>query len=223
MKKISFLVITAILVVFTACNYSSKNETANTEEAQIEQAIDYTNVKEKTFDELFTAIEPDQIPENVFTLVGKDYTVITAGNMTDFNSMVASDGGMGLLIGKPVTFCGLRGNRYTLEIILKDKVYTMSYFDEQFQNQFMLFGQKSGRDSDKMKTTTLTPVSTPSGKTSYKEAKLIIECELAQTNTINIEEVYADKNKTFYTDAQKEVGSYHKLVFGDITKVWVRK
>lgn len=214
------LVFTVILI---SCNSANKNESNESEQTPSEQKIDYKNVKDKSFDELFTSIEPNQIPEDVFTLVGKDYSVITAGTLSDYNSMVASDGGMGLLMSKPVTFCGLRGSRYTLEIILKDKIYTMSYFEEQFKDQFMLFGQKSGRDSDKMKETTLTPVSTPSGKVSYKEAKIIIECELAQTHTVNMDEVYADKNKTFYTDAYNEVGSYHKIVFGDITNVWIRK
>jgi hypothetical protein len=35
--------------------------------------------------------------------------------------------------------------------------------------------------------------------------------------------VYAEANKQFFVDAQKEVGSWHKIIFGDITHVWVRK
>jgi ribosomal protein L20A (L18A) len=58
---------------------------------------------------------------------------------------------------------------------------------------------------------------------AYKEALLIIECQLAQTHTVNLKEVYAEYNHKFFEDAYKEVGSYHKIVFGDITNVWVRK
>jgi hypothetical protein len=58
---------------------------------------------------------------------------------------------------------------------------------------------------------------------SEEEAFLIIECQLAQTHTVNLEEVYVEHNRKFFEDAYKEVGSYHKIVFGDITNVWVRK
>jgi flavin reductase (DIM6/NTAB) family NADH-FMN oxidoreductase RutF len=187
------------------------------------KTVDYSNVKDKTFDELFVEIEPEELPENIFKLAGQDFTVITAGKPGMFNSMVASDGGFGLLMGKPVTFCGLRGSRYTLELILKDHVYTFSYFDERFKDQYMPFGQKSGRNTKKMEETTLTSVETPSGRMSYKEAKIIVECDLAQTHTVNIDEVYAEKNINFFKDAFEEVGSYHKIVFGDITRIWVRK
>jgi len=57
---------------------------------------------------------------------------------------------------------------------------------------------------------------------TFKEAKLVIECKLTQTQTINPAEVYSDDNRKFYEDAYKEVGSYHKTVFGEITNVWVR-
>jgi flavin reductase (DIM6/NTAB) family NADH-FMN oxidoreductase RutF len=99
----------------------------------------------------------------------------------------------------------------------------MSFFEDRYKDQYMIFGRKSGRDSEKMNEVSLTAVVTPSGKMAYKEAFLIIECQLAQTHTVNLEEVYAEHNRNFFEDAYKEVGCYHKIVFGDITNVWVRK
>ena len=191
--------------------------------AALGDTISYNGVKEKSFDELFCPIAPDAIDPNIIGLVQKEFIVITAGREDHYNAMVASDGGMGGLMGKPVTFCGLRGSRYTLEVILKDSVYTFSFFDERFKDDFMIFGKQSGRDSQKMKQTNLTAVATPSGKMTFKEAKIVIECTLAQTHTVNPDEVYAEHNKQFFTDAYKEVGSWHKIVFGDITAAWVRK
>lgn len=175
------------------------------------------------FNNLFTEISPEQISESVFKLVGKDYTVITSGSEQKYNSMVASDGGMGLLLGKPVTWCCLRANRYTLEFIRSTKTYTMTYFDDQYKDQFLLFGKKTGRNSNKMQESTLTAIATPLGNISYKEAKLIIECSLTEITTVNPEDFYNDDNKKFIVDAQKEVGDYHKIVIGNITKVWVKK
>ena len=37
------------------------------------------NPNEMDFDQLFKEIPPEEIDDNVFTLVGKDFTVITAG------------------------------------------------------------------------------------------------------------------------------------------------
>ena len=58
----------------------------------------HVNVKEMNFDQLFKQISPEEICDNVFTLVGKDFFVITAGKEDHFNSMVGSGGGLGLLL-----------------------------------------------------------------------------------------------------------------------------
>ena len=39
----------------------------------------HVNVKEMNFYQLFKQISPEEISDNVFTLAGKDFTVITAG------------------------------------------------------------------------------------------------------------------------------------------------
>ncbi|GHT17339.1 hypothetical protein FACS189429_1200 [Bacteroidia bacterium] len=218
MKK---LIILSLVFAGFACTKATQKQSEQIENQQ--PTVSFEGIREKSFNELFRSIKPEEINESFITLAIKDNIVITAGRTADYNSMVAGDGGIGVLMGKPVTFCGLRGSRYTLEILLKDSVYTFSFFDERFRADFMKFGEKSGRDSQKMQETTLTAVSTPSGLMTFKEARLIIECQLAQTQTINPEEVYAAKNKKFFVDAQKEVGSWHKIVFGDITNVWVRK
>jgi flavin reductase (DIM6/NTAB) family NADH-FMN oxidoreductase RutF len=214
MKNLTLLLV--LLSMTLSCSNTQKQSVSL-------DTISYEGIKDKTFDELFHSIKPEEINENIIGLVQKEFIVITAGRENDYNSMVAADGGIGILMGKPVTFCGLRGSRYTLEIILKDSVYTFSFFDERFKDDFMIFGQKSGRDSQKMQQTKLTATTTPSGRMTFKEAKIVIECKLAQTHTVNPNEVYAEHNKQFFTDAYKEVGSWHKIVFGDIVNVWTRK
>lgn len=218
MKKIAIL---AMIFVAFACKKSAQK--AADPACAAPQAVSYEGVSVKSFGELFTEIQPEEIGESPITLASKTNIVITAGHADDYNAMVAGDGGMGVLMGKPVTFCGLRGSRYTLEVMLKDSVYTFSFFDERFRSDFMKFGMQSGRNSQKMKETALTAVSTPSGLVAFKEARMVIECQLAQTHTVNPDEVYAEANKQFFADAQKEVGSWHKIIFGDITHVWVRK
>ena len=89
--------------------------------------------------------------------------------------MTASGGGLGLLFMKPTTWCILRADRFTLEMIQKEQTYTMSYFPDEYREQILFLGSKSGRDSEKMKEVELISIQTPSGDISFKEARLINE------------------------------------------------
>lgn len=175
------------------------------------------------FADSYEAITPQEIEKNILALVGQNFTVITAGKIPEHNSMTASFGGIGILFGKPTTWCFLRANRYTLEIIGKEKTYTMSYFPEEYKRDVVFFGTKSGRGSDKMKESNLTPIITPNGGVSYAEADLIIECSLTAINTVSPDDYLTDDGKAFVLDGFNDAGDYHKLVFGEITRVWRRK
>jgi flavin reductase (DIM6/NTAB) family NADH-FMN oxidoreductase RutF len=84
-------------------------------------------------------------------------------------------------------------------------------------------GSKSGRDSEKMKEVELTSVQTPSGDMSFKEARLIIESKLTEITTANPNDFYSQEAKDWINEAYKEANDYRKLVFGEITHVWVKK
>ncbi len=100
-----------------------------------------------------------------------------------------------MLFKKPTTWCLIRADRYTLEMIQKEQTYTMSYFPEEYKKHMLFLGSKSGRDSKKMKEVELTNVQTPSGDMSFKEAKLIIECRLTQITTPHPDDFYAQEAK----------------------------
>jgi flavin reductase (DIM6/NTAB) family NADH-FMN oxidoreductase RutF len=214
MKKI-ILLMAAIILNISGCKENA---------GQSSVKLSREEIKSRAFTDLFNAIEAKDIPEDVFTLIGKDFAVLTAGKPSHYNSMVAGWGGWGILFSKPTTFLMLRSNRYTLELMRKEQSYTMAFFDEEYKNDVMEFGKQSGRDSDeKMRNTRLTAVETPAGNMSFKEAKLIIECKLVQVTTVSPDDFYTDESKKFIVDAQAETKDYHKSVFGEITNVWARK
>ena len=190
---------------------------------KMKEKTNHVNVKEMNFDQLFKQISPEEICDNVFTLAGKDFYVITAGKKDHYNSMTASGGGLGIHLKKPTTWCNLRADRCTLEMIQKEQTYTLSYFPNEYKEQLLFLGSKSGRDSEKMKEVELTSVQTPSGDMSFKEARLIIECKLTQITTANPNDFYTQEAKDFIKEAYKEANHYRKLVFGEITHVWVNK
>ena len=181
-------------------------------------------IKAMPFSELFTAIEPKDISESVFTTIGEDFSVLTAGNPSHYNTMVASWGGWGILFNNPVVFSMLRSNRYTLELMRKEETYTMKFFDLEFRDDIIQFGMSSGRDNDeKMRNTQLTAVQTPAGNMVFKEARLIIECKLIQVTTVSPDDFLVEANRQFVVDAHAEANDYHKMVYGAITNVWIRK
>ena len=153
------------------------------------------------FDQLFKQISPEEMSDNVFTLVGKDFYIITAGNEDHFNSMTGSGGGLGMLFKKPTAWCLFRADRYTLELIRKEQTYTMSYFPEEYKQQMLFLGSKSGRDSEKMKEVELTSIQTPSGDITFKEARLILECKLTQITTPQPVDFYAQEAKNYINEA----------------------
>lgn len=100
------------------------------------------------FDQLFKSISPEEITDNVFKLVGKDFFAITAGKADNYNSMIGG-GGLGYLFRKPTAWCIIRSDRYTLELIVKEHTYTLTYFPEEYRKQMLYLGSKTGRDSEK--------------------------------------------------------------------------
>jgi flavin reductase (DIM6/NTAB) family NADH-FMN oxidoreductase RutF len=212
----STVCVAVIVFLMLACvGCGCKEQTAN--------KLTQGQIKEKSFDDLFKQIAPKDIPGDVFTLVNKDLTVLTGGTPEHYNSMIASWGGWGTLFEKPVTWCFLRANRYTLEFIKKDLKYTMSYFDNEYKQEILSFGKQSGRTTDKMKNTSLTAVQTPAGNMTFKEAKIIIECELFEMTTVSPDDFKDDEARKFIIEANEEAKDYHKIVFGVITNVWIRK
>jgi flavin reductase (DIM6/NTAB) family NADH-FMN oxidoreductase RutF len=175
------------------------------------------------FEQLFKQISPEEIGDNAFTLAGKVFPVITAGREGHYNSMLGSGGGFGVLFRKPAAWCILRADRYTLELIEKEQTYTMSYFADEYREQIFFLGSKSGRDSAKMQEVKLTGVQTPCGNMSFKEARLIIECRLMQATAIGPEDFYTQEAKNYVNEAYHEAKVYRKYVFGEITRVWIKK
>jgi flavin reductase (DIM6/NTAB) family NADH-FMN oxidoreductase RutF len=233
MKKWTLLLFTAATLVTMSCNRQNRsNEQQETGKEPVTVAdtaaaavatLNREAIASRSFQELFSAIEAKDMPGDVFTHTGTEYTVITAGHPSHYNSMVAGWGGWGILFNRPATWCFLRSSRYTLELMRKEQTYTMTYFDEAFREDILLFGMKSGRDSDKMKESKLTSVQTPSGNMAYKEARLIIECKLVEVTTVSPDDFYTEESRNFIQEAHAETNDYHKIVFGEITAVWLRK
>ena len=92
MKKIILLFVSVVLL--SSCDNASKEQKADKQTTDSTTVSTTTaDVANKSFDELFKAIDAKDINQNIFKLLGKNYSVITAGTDSIYNSMTASWGG----------------------------------------------------------------------------------------------------------------------------------
>ena len=81
---------------------------------------------------MFKEIDPKNLDNNVFSLLGDQWTIVSAGNKNNFNGMTASWGGMGVLFHKNVATIYVRPQRYTWELIEAFPEFTLSFFDRKY-------------------------------------------------------------------------------------------
>ena len=162
----------------------------------------------------FKLIDPKEISENVFKMIGDEWFLITAGDENSFNSMTASWGHMGFIWNKSTATCVIRPQRYTYGFIEKSDVYTLSFFGGGYRKELGFFGSKSGRDFDKPKETGLTPVFFD-GVISYAEAALVLVCKKLYTYDLKPEN-FLEKGiiDEFYNN------DFHRAYIGEIVKTY---
>ena len=76
---------------------------------------------------MFEKIDPKTLKENVFSLIGDQWMLITAGTPEHCNTMTASWGGLGVLWGKNVATIYIRPQRYTYEFVERSDFFTLSW------------------------------------------------------------------------------------------------
>ena len=76
---------------------------------------------------MFSRIDPKELDQNVFSMIGEQWMLVTAGTVERCNTMTASWGGLGVLWGKPVATVYIRPQRYTLEFVEREDCFTLSF------------------------------------------------------------------------------------------------
>lgn len=162
-------------------------------------------------------IDADRIPLNVIKQLSNDWMLITAGDDTKFNMMTASWGGLGVLWEKPVAFCFINPSRYTFQLMDSGEYYTLSFYTEAYREALQYCGRVSGKDTDKVKGSQLTPISMPSGSKAFEEAWLILECKKVLGQQLSPDAIIDSKVKEEWGSKQ-----LHKMFGGEIIGVWVK-
>ncbi|MDR4987954.1 MAG: flavin reductase [Bacteroidales bacterium] len=169
-------------------------------------------------EKLFKRINPEDVSENMFRLIGKEWMLITAGKPLAYNMMTASWGAAGVLWRKPVVIIFVRPQRHTYEFLENHPMFTVSFFPEDRKEILNLCGTTSGRDLDKMNIDGLTPLETPSGAVGFEEAKMTLECRKIYYDDINPDFFQVFELETIYPSKD-----YHRFYIGQIMQVWEKK
>ena len=167
---------------------------------------------------MFERIDPKSLDQNVFSLIGDQWMLLTAGTGEKCNTMTASWGGLGVLWGKPVATVYIRPQRYTLEFVEREEKFTMAFFGEEYRKALALCGSKSGRDIDKVKECGFT-VEMADGAPYFAQADLVLVCRKAY---------WQDMDPTHFLDGEIDgkwypEKDYHRIFIGEIETVLKKK
>ncbi|MDD6279252.1 MAG: flavin reductase [Ruminococcus sp.] len=167
----------------------------------------------------FKKVDLSELSINPFNLIGKQWMLLTGGNMENFNTMTASWGQLGVLWNKNVLTCYIRPNRYTYEFVENGDFFTASFFGEEYREALKFCGAHSGRDCDKAKEAGITPAEFD-GSVGFEEAQLVLVCKKLYSGGI--------REDAFLTDDglyAKFYGSdpLHKAYIAEITAAYIRQ
>lgn len=161
-------------------------------------------------------IDPKKLTQNVFSLIGDDWMLVTAGNAQNCNTMTAAWGGLGVIWGTPSATCYIRPQRYTREFLDREEYFTLSFFGENYREQLTLCGRKSGRDMDKIKACGFTVQSAMGGAPYFEEAKLVLVCRKRFVQPLDPERMPEDVKERWYPEKD-----YHILYIGEIVQALI--
>ena len=154
--------------------------------------------------------------------IDQEWAVLTAGKKENFNSMTISWGGLGTIWNKPVVTVYVKPIRYTYEFMENNEYFTISFYNKEYKEDLAILGSKSGRDSNKVSLTKLTPEFLEKS-VSFKEAKLTIVCKKIYFQDMDI------KNIDINSVTQKEVDRFyktepaHRMYIGEVIDIIDRR
>ena len=161
---------------------------------------------------MFQKIDPKALDKNVFSAIGDQWMLITAGTASRCNTMTASWGGLGVIWGAPSATCYIRPQRYTKEFVDREGYFTLAFFGEEYRRQLQLCGSRSGRDTNKVKECGFTVKAAECGAPYFEEAELVLVCRKRMAMPMDPALMPADVKDKWYK------GDYHTMYWGEIVE-----
>ncbi len=166
----------------------------------------------------FRSIKAGELPAeglDPVKLIGQDWMLVTAGREESFNTMTASWGFLGEMWNKPCAVTVLRPQRYTKEFADREELFTLSFFGEEHKKALAFCGRHSGRDTDKVAETGLTPV-LAGESVAFEEANLVLLCRKLYVQEMSAES-FIDRG---ILEANYSAGDLHTAYIGEIVRAY---
>ena len=159
-------------------------------------------------------IAAENINENIFKLIGKDWMLVAAQKDGKTNAMTASWGFAGVMWGKNCLITAIRPQRYTKEFIDGSDTFSITILPDGYRDTLNYFGSVSGRDEDKIAKSGLT-VERCENTPYFAEGKLVLICRKMFAQEIKAES-FIDKEalEKWYPN-----NDLHTLYVAEIVKV----
>ncbi len=157
----------------------------------------------------------EQLELNPFTVIGRDSFLLTAGSISDWNTMTAGWGTLGYLWEAPVATVFVRGSRYTLSFMERYPRFTLSFFPPEHAKALEFCGANSGRTADKAAGAGITPIGL-GGSVAFAEANLVFVCQKMSETLIDRSSMIDERILPLYPQ-----GDWHRMFVGRIEGVYI--
>lgn len=150
-------------------------------------------------------------------LWARQWMLLTSGDFAEgrFNCMAVGWGSLGTMWGKPFAQVVVRPTRYTRQFMEQYDTFTLCAFPDEYRAAIQLLGTKSGRDSDKISESGLTPAASAAvAAPCFVEAELVIECRKIYWQDMDAANFLDPEIERNYP--QKD---YHRIYFGEISAI----
>lgn len=171
---------------------------------------------------MFEQVDISSLELNPFSAIQSDSFLITAATQEDrWNTMTAGWGFLGVMWAKPAFGVVVRDSRYTYSFLEESNGFTCSFFSPEYKKALQFCGSHSGRDTDKVAATGLTPVLLDGYEgidlVTFEQANMVFCCSLASKTDLKPQEFI---NPTIEKHYPKK--DYHRLYIGFIDRVLVQ-
>lgn len=150
---------------------------------------------------------------DIFKAFGQGWALVTAGTPDHFNTMTVSWGGMGTLWNKSVATVYIRPNRHTYGYMEENETFTVSFFPEEYRPDLKTLGTLSGRDTDKVAQTRLTPIAIGES-TGFAQASCTLLCRKLYAQDMDPNAIPEQIMQTYFS---KE--PVHRMYIGEVLDI----
>lgn len=160
-------------------------------------------------------ISPQQLYSDPFSMLSKDWMLITAGNNDEVNTMTASWGGFGILWNKPVAYIFIRPERYTRQFLDMNQTFSLTFYTEEYRKTLSYFGSISGKEEPKIRNANFNTAfihDTP----YFEEAHTILICRKLYCQNLTSSS-FIDKEICIKNYPSED---YHLMYIAEITNIY---